>query len=224
MAKYHITAKGDPGVCRATKSCPLGGENDHFDSKEAAREAFEERQETQALVDGLRKSPDFIEMKAVPKEHLMHPQQKAHRVGGFFVSSRPVPSIDAKGGVETLYETTVIDKNGDEVETWATRDPNPEVHKEQHVNALAFTHDFIKEKKPTLAERIALLREERITKAFADPTYNDLLAESNEIADEDDPMSAREKAFDKKVEGFAESHGIDYDDVMDMFGGSNWGK
>lgn len=42
MARYHINSKGEPAICRATKKpCPLGNENQHYDSKEAAREAFE---------------------------------------------------------------------------------------------------------------------------------------------------------------------------------------
>lgn len=224
MAKYHITAKGEPGVCRATKSCPLGGENDHFDSKDAAREAYEERQENQALLDGLRKRFDWIELRPVPKEELMHPDQKPHRMRDFLVSTRPVGSIAARGGVETLYETMVVDKNGDEVETWATRDPDPEVHAEQHRAALAYTKEFIEEQKPILAERLEALHKENIAKAFADPAYEALLNEGNEIGEEDDPMSPREKAFERKVRAFASTHHIEYDDVMDMFGGSNWGK
>ena len=42
MAKYHITKKGEPGVCRATKTCPLGGESEHYATKEEAAKAFEE--------------------------------------------------------------------------------------------------------------------------------------------------------------------------------------
>lgn len=44
MAKYHITKKGEPGVCRATKTCPLGGESEHYSNKEEAAKAFEEKQ------------------------------------------------------------------------------------------------------------------------------------------------------------------------------------
>lgn len=42
MAKYHITVKGEPGLCRATsKPCPLGGEADHYPTKQDAQEAYE---------------------------------------------------------------------------------------------------------------------------------------------------------------------------------------
>ena len=43
MARYHINPKtGNPGICRAKKSCPFGNiETEHFDSQEAARSAYE---------------------------------------------------------------------------------------------------------------------------------------------------------------------------------------
>lgn len=43
MVKYHISATtGRPNICRATKrQCPLGGEEDHYPTKEAARKALE---------------------------------------------------------------------------------------------------------------------------------------------------------------------------------------
>lgn len=43
---YHVNpATGEPGKCRATKKpCPYGGDDVHYTSKEAARQAFEESQ------------------------------------------------------------------------------------------------------------------------------------------------------------------------------------
>jgi hypothetical protein len=39
---YHITASGEPGICRAKIKCPLGGgAMDHFESPESARAAYE---------------------------------------------------------------------------------------------------------------------------------------------------------------------------------------
>ena len=37
MVRYHIKKDGTPGVCRARNKCPLGGENEHFSSQEAAQ-------------------------------------------------------------------------------------------------------------------------------------------------------------------------------------------
>lgn len=41
MTKFHLGKNGEPATCTASKkSCPLGGENDHFDNKaDASREA-----------------------------------------------------------------------------------------------------------------------------------------------------------------------------------------
>lgn len=40
--RYHITAKGNPGQCRAKAgNCPLSSDDHHFDSKEEAAAAFE---------------------------------------------------------------------------------------------------------------------------------------------------------------------------------------
>lgn len=36
--KYHIKKDGSPGVCTAQHSCPLGGENEHFNTLEEAQE------------------------------------------------------------------------------------------------------------------------------------------------------------------------------------------
>ena len=39
MSKFHINKHGVPAPCKATKgNCPLGGEERHFDSQEAAQE------------------------------------------------------------------------------------------------------------------------------------------------------------------------------------------
>lgn len=61
MTKFHVNAKGEPGVCKALVSCPFGDlEADHYDSKEGARKAYEafaqqhldaKRAKYEALVD-----------------------------------------------------------------------------------------------------------------------------------------------------------------------------
>jgi len=48
MMKFHVNGNGDAGVCRAQNGgCPFGGEESHFDSVGAARQAFEESMEAQ---------------------------------------------------------------------------------------------------------------------------------------------------------------------------------
>lgn len=43
MARYHIGRGGKPGICRATKACPFGGDADHFSSKEEAQKFLEKK-------------------------------------------------------------------------------------------------------------------------------------------------------------------------------------
>jgi thiamine pyrophosphate-dependent acetolactate synthase large subunit-like protein len=47
VTKYHISPEsGDPAPCKATaRPCPFGDDEDHYPSKEKAREAFERSQE-----------------------------------------------------------------------------------------------------------------------------------------------------------------------------------
>lgn len=42
MARYHINEQGNPGPCRATRDCPFGALDEHWPTKEAAREAYEQ--------------------------------------------------------------------------------------------------------------------------------------------------------------------------------------
>lgn len=41
LSKYHVNKKGEPGVCRATKFCPFGGESEHYATRKEAAKAFE---------------------------------------------------------------------------------------------------------------------------------------------------------------------------------------
>lgn len=44
MTKFHIKRDGTPGICYAEKGkCPLGGDNVHFPTREAAQQAADER-------------------------------------------------------------------------------------------------------------------------------------------------------------------------------------
>lgn len=52
MSRYHVNPEtGEPGPCRAQKSCPFGDmESDHYDSKESARKAYEDSMADSATV------------------------------------------------------------------------------------------------------------------------------------------------------------------------------
>lgn len=56
MGKFHINKHGVPAPCKATKdNCPLGGDDTHFDSKEAAQNHIDElMEENHSILPGLR--------------------------------------------------------------------------------------------------------------------------------------------------------------------------
>lgn len=56
MAKYHINAKGEPGKCRAwLGNCPFGGDSDHHETPEQARDAFEKSMTSANTPEPLKK-------------------------------------------------------------------------------------------------------------------------------------------------------------------------
>lgn len=59
MARFHINpTTGDPGPCRARKSCPFGDmETEHYDSLEAAQAAFEASQAPKSLASHSKNIP-----------------------------------------------------------------------------------------------------------------------------------------------------------------------
>lgn len=73
MTKYHIKKDGTPGVCRATKNCPIGGVSSHFDTMEAAEQESQRRlAETYSHIDKDREienmSIQIDELTALIKE------------------------------------------------------------------------------------------------------------------------------------------------------------
>ena len=55
--RYHINARGEPGACSAASGkCPFGDiESEHYDSPEAAQEAFEKSMEAKGWIKSIRK-------------------------------------------------------------------------------------------------------------------------------------------------------------------------
>lgn len=84
MPKYHVSADGNPRVCRASNgNCPIGGDETHYTSKEAARAAFE----------GSAKAPEWSTKKAS--------------------SSESVRTIDERGVVEWRNANGELHRDGD---------------------------------------------------------------------------------------------------------------
>lgn len=57
MARYHINNQGNPGLCKASKKCPFGGAEAHYDNPAEAMAAFE------AMQGGSFESPAFKRSK-----------------------------------------------------------------------------------------------------------------------------------------------------------------
>lgn len=54
MPRYHLNKKGNPGVCKATVSCPFGDINDdHYSSMDEAREVYEKEMQPYFAVNDL---------------------------------------------------------------------------------------------------------------------------------------------------------------------------
>ena len=63
MSKFHIKRDGIPGVCHATKNCPLGGEDSHYNTVEEAQTAAQEKLEkSHGLWDNKVKAVSVNEM------------------------------------------------------------------------------------------------------------------------------------------------------------------
>ena len=60
MAKYHIKKDGTPGICNASINCPLGSENEHFNSFEDAQKYVDKLNEEQTFKLSLRSKEDVI--------------------------------------------------------------------------------------------------------------------------------------------------------------------
>lgn len=59
MAKYHVNDKGEAGVCSARAgNCPFGGAEDHYESAEAAREAYSKDKSSFAVAIRREPAPD----------------------------------------------------------------------------------------------------------------------------------------------------------------------
>lgn len=58
MSKYHVNPAGEPGPCGANKQCPFGGDSDHYETKEAAREAYEKNMAGETLPAASKKSAE----------------------------------------------------------------------------------------------------------------------------------------------------------------------
>jgi tRNA nucleotidyltransferase/poly(A) polymerase len=91
MAKYHINLNGQPASCRASeRSCPRGGVDEHFASKEAAYASIAEDHEGTFLNSTKREDTVSTEIRSAEEFY-----------GGRFVTPH---SIELEPGVATAIE------------------------------------------------------------------------------------------------------------------------
>ncbi len=70
--KFHISRRGTPAICRAESgNCPLGSDDEHYATREEAREAFESSQNTWTEKDSetLRVLAADIRARATQERH-----------------------------------------------------------------------------------------------------------------------------------------------------------
>ena len=132
MAKYHVSTDGNPRVCTASEGkCPLGGNENHFTSKEAARAAFEESVATSESVskknqlresirtvnslgdvywrnsDGLfHRDGDLPAMELKDGSKRWYQNGKCHRDGG-------LPAMELADGTKLWYQNDKLHRDGD---------------------------------------------------------------------------------------------------------------
>ncbi len=109
MAKFHVSSDGNPRVCTASEgNCPLGGNENHFTSKEAARAAFEESvvaSESSTKKDRSRESIRTTD--ALGDTVWLNSDGQKHRDGD-------LPAVESRDGRKVWYQNGKIHRDGDQ--------------------------------------------------------------------------------------------------------------
>lgn len=139
--KYHISpSTGNPNRCYAnTKPCPLGGAEDHYPSKEAARKGFEKKQDSG--LSGLKKTKKAspapaatkkVAAKAAPKSPVLDKEEV----------ELPDPSLDEMDDAafdpdsvddweDDLFKEDEKEEWGDDDDVWDSSRMNPDEYEER---------------------------------------------------------------------------------------------
>lgn len=106
--KYHISpTTGNPNRCYATKKpCPLGGESDHFETKQDARDAYEERMKESAgaSTQSLKKENTGTSNVVSMEGHSKSPAVKTEKFNEAVPALRTELSKAEMGSLERLGE------------------------------------------------------------------------------------------------------------------------
>ncbi len=109
MAKYHVSTDGNPRVCTAAEgNCPIGGDENHYTSKEAARAAFEAAAE----------APESSSKKNNPGKSVRTVNERGdvewRNVNGELHRDGDLPAIEYADGSKAWYQNGLLHRDGDQ--------------------------------------------------------------------------------------------------------------
>ncbi len=108
MAKFHVSSDGNPRVCTASEgNCPLGGNEAHYTSKEAARAAFEESVKVPASTT---KKNCFGEPVRMVNQNNGNVEWRLSN--GKFHRDGDLPAIERPNGAKYWYQNGVLHRDG----------------------------------------------------------------------------------------------------------------
>lgn len=124
MTKFHINKKGVPAVCRAKKgNCPFGGENEHYNTKEEAEIAAQEKNSKEnSLLPGIEESNQsevYKNLESVVSQgnfKYVESQMTYHKAEDVYGAYKKVKEIRDRGDIRKTIDNLGKDllKNQDE--------------------------------------------------------------------------------------------------------------
>jgi hypothetical protein len=117
MAKYHINPRtGNPGICRAHKQCPFGGESEHYGSESEARQAYEAIQSGATFTPATRVIEPDVAIEANPSEFDTVSFRGFNRLMGGIMGGKSYSETIAAAKERASYATAYFDKKADKSE------------------------------------------------------------------------------------------------------------
>jgi len=109
MKRFHINPKtGNPGICRAKKTCPFGDlETDHYSSKEEAQNKYSEKAKT--ILDNIEKYRDAFETSVANDSDPRENQLEELKVSALLGMVDPQVIDDLHDELREIYEKQRVD-------------------------------------------------------------------------------------------------------------------
>lgn len=137
--KYHISpTTGNPNRCYAnTKPCPLGGADDHYPSKDAARKGFEKKQASP--LGGLKKAkkasapaaPAKAVKAAPPKTDAFEDDDLAEEPSLDSLDDSGFDAASVEAWEKEMLEEEKNEWEDDEDDVWDSSSMNPDEYEER---------------------------------------------------------------------------------------------